>query len=177
MISRQRCFRFKNQSSHSDVNRANGKIFSYVTLKGGSLLIDVGLQWSHWLSFFRQGQLVDFNSGKVSDRRGLAAVWLLRGGPTTEDAGAAGSVEASTAEFGYFSPARLGWSGSICGVFRKDPPIPAVPGRRGSGQGHRGRGTVATGSPPVVRAQGEGLAVTFCLTVTCSQMMWSGSLS
>lgn len=113
---------------------------------------------------------MDFNGGKVSDRSGLGAVRLLRGSPTTEDA-AAGLVKAFTAEFGHFGPACLGWSRSCFGVFRKDPPLPAVPGGRGSGQGHRGGRTEPTGSPPAVQAQIERLAVTLSLTLNCIQMM------
>lgn len=67
---------------------------------------------------------MDFDGGKVHDRRGLCTVCLRRGSPIAEDA-AAGFVEAFTAEFGHFHSARL------------DPPLPAVPEGRGLGQGHR----------------------------------------
>ncbi len=129
-----------------------------------------GLQSLYRLSFFRQGQLVDFNGGKVFYRRGLGAVRLLRGSPTAEDA-AAGPVEAFTAELGHFIPARLSRSRAACGASSKDPPLPAVPRGRGSGQGHRGGRAEPTGSPPAVQAQSEGLAVTLCLTLSCIQMM------
>lgn len=117
---------------------------------------------------------MDFNGGKVSDRSGLGAVRLLRGAPTAEDA-AAGLVKAFTAEFGHLDPASLGRSRAACGVSRKDPPLPAVPGGRGSGQGYGGGRAESTGSPPAVQAQIEGLAVTLSLTLNCTQMtmMWS----
>lgn len=140
--------------------------------------MDEGLWWLYRLSFFRQGQLVDFNCGKVSDRRGLGTVGLLRGGLITEDA-AAGSAEAFSAEFGYFSPVRLSRSRPICGACGKDPPLPAVPGGRSSRQGHRGRGAQATGSPSVVQDQRQRVAVTLSLAVTCTQVVavWSWGLS
>lgn len=163
---------------HCDVNRAKGDTFSSVTLVGESWLMDEGSQRLYRLSFFRQGQLVDFNGGKVSDRSGLDAVWLLRGSTAAKDA-AAGLVEAFTAEFGYFSTACLSRSRYICGASRKDSPLPAIPGGRSSRQGHRRRWAEATGDPPVVQVEGEGLAVTLSLTVTGTQVMMvrSGSRS
>lgn len=71
--------------------------------------MDEGLGSLYRLSIFREGQLVDFDGGKVREGSGLGAGGLQRGSPAPEDA-TAGVVKAFTAEFGHLGPAHLAWS-------------------------------------------------------------------
>lgn len=113
---------------------------------------------------------MNFNSRKVSERS-----WVLCGSPSSKDA-AAGSVEAFIAEFGHFSSACFGRSRpAVDGASRKDPPFPAVPGGRRSGQSDRGGWAESAGSSFAVQANSEAVPLGLTLTHTQMVVVCSGS--